>query len=577
MQNMQKKNIIYLAAAVAAALIIFVIALISINSGDDEIYTEYYNEALLSFAEGDYDEAASLLRKAADIDDKPDCMLLLAECYGRMGNYDKALTILRKISVKDSTVSNKILEFEDKKAAELNAGRIDIAGKTYKTTETEFVRNNAGLTSGDLSNLSSLFSLSNVSLKNNDITDLSFLTSLKGITSLNLTNNAVSDIRPLENLTSLRTLYLDGNPVSDLSPLYKLSGLTFLSIKNIQAGDSQLAALSNALPSCTIHSENSGDDGDVTEISIGGLQFNTEVTELDLSGRSISDISALSACKKLRTLNISDNNIEDITPLMDIPALMSVDMSRNSISDIRPLMGLNTLQHIDAGYNNIRNVAGLYTLSNLEELYLKANSIEDVSPLTRLRGLKYLDLSDNELTDDSLTDLTYMSSLKFLDITGNDELTGKNIGMLLKTLSACSISHSDIVETVTVDGIEYLQDEASVDFSHMGLEDISFIAEFTSLESVNLAHNSVENIYVFGTMEDRLTSLNLSDNRISDLSPLARHYSLTSLDLSNNNIKGISPLLGLSNLTELYLSGNELTQEEINVLTEALPGCMIYF
>ena len=74
----------------------------------------------------------------------------------------------------------------------------------------------------------------------------------------------------------------------------------------------QLAELTQELPGCTIYSE--GEPGSAMDISIGGVTFSSDITELDLSGKGLNEISALSACKNLVKLNISDNNISDLSP-----------------------------------------------------------------------------------------------------------------------------------------------------------------------------------------------------------------------------------------------------------------------
>jgi len=66
-----------------------------------------------------------------------------------------------------------------------------------------------------------------------------------------------------------------------------------------------------------------------------------------------------------------------------------------------------------------------------------------------------------------------------------------------------------------------------------------------------------------------LTSLNLSNDEISDLTPLSGLTNLTSLDLRSNNIIDITPLKSLTNLTGLTLASNYIV--DISALVEN-PG-----
>ena len=56
-----------------------------------------------------------------------------------------------------------------------------------------------------------------------------------------------------------------------------------------------------------------------------------------------------------------------------------------------------------------------------------------------------------------------------------------------------------------------------------------------------------------------LTSLNLKDNYIYDLSPLSSLSLLNKLDLYNTHISDVMPLSGLINLAELYLNYNNIS------------------
>jgi internalin A len=55
-----------------------------------------------------------------------------------------------------------------------------------------------------------------------------------------------------------------------------------------------------------------------------------------------------------------------------------------------------------------------------------------------------------------------------------------------------------------------------------------------------------------------LTDLYLSNNRITDISPLSALANLTQLSLNNNQIADISRLFSLANLTQLYLGDNQI-------------------
>jgi dipeptidase D len=76
--------------------------------------------------------------------------------------------------------------------------------------------------------------------------------------------------------------------------------------------------LSAALPGCAILSDAAKEEA--ADITIGGVSFKSDVSELDLSGLGIRDISALGDCRNLRYLKLGGNEIIDLTALMNLPA-----------------------------------------------------------------------------------------------------------------------------------------------------------------------------------------------------------------------------------------------------------------
>ncbi|MCP0887837.1 MucBP domain-containing protein [Ligilactobacillus sp. WILCCON 0076] len=81
------------------------------------------------------------------------------------------------------------------------------------------------------------------------------------------------------------------------------------------------------------------------------------------------------------------------------------------------------------------------------------------------------------------------------------------------------------------------------------------MADITDLSGVNRNIKSLEGL----EYATSLTSLNISGNQISDISPLAKLSSLTDLNLSDNQISDISPIANLKSLTYLNLNFNKIS------------------
>ena len=572
-----RKNAVFLIVAAGAVAAIVGLSFLVNDITENRAYDRYMSEAREKILTGDYDGALSGLRKAAMVDATDDCLLLMAQCYEAQCNYDKAILALRSMSSQSSAVTAKIASVENSRNQAQNADLVTVAGESISVTSTTLALDNRGLDNSVINELTQVYALNTLSLSGNHLTDLSGLSVLGGLTSLNLSGNSISDLSPLTALTGLRTLYLDNNPVTDLSPLYYLQSLTSLSIKGIEITREELQALSAALPNCAING--AGVTENAQYIALGGITFEADVTELDLSYRGLTDISALSACSKLKNLNLSGNAISDISPLMDIPNLSVLNISGNSVSDLRPLMGLSSLRYLYASSNNISSTVSLGSNSALYELDLSGNPVSDFSGIRKLTNLITLDLSDTGLQPSAVQYFSGLNSLQSLNIENNPAMTAESVSELKYLIPLCSVRHSVQQNTVQLFGIAQDTGTTSIDCTGQGLQEISFLTSYSNLQSVRLAANSLTNISPFQYTESwrTMTYLDLSSNFISDITPLAGLTGLVTLNLSDNLITDITPLYGLTNLRELYLGGNPLTDLQIANLSAFLPYCTIVF
>ena len=574
-----KKNVkvAKIALTAAAALLVLVVAMVLKGVTDRKAYNNYMETAEECCGAGDYDGALAALRKAAAVDKTDECMMYMAGCYEVQGKYDKALEVLRSMDVKDPAVQERIRAIEGVRQSLKDAEKVTVAGRQIRSDSTSLVMDDMGLDSSALTEIAQLPLVERLSLAGNRITDVSALSGMGGLSTLNLSNNSVSDLWALTTLTGLKTLYLDNNPVTNLEPLCHITSLTNLSIKGIPITGGQLETLSRALPNCAIHSDET--EKELQSISLGGTTFSSEVTELDLSGMGIYDISALSGCRNLTRLDLSGNNITDLSPLMNLPALKWLNVSDNALSDLRPLMGISSINYLDASGNSVTSTVSLSLMTALTDLYINSNPIRDFSGLTKLRGLKTLGLENTGLRDGDFDYLRKLSMLAELYIEDNPDITGEGVDLLRQDIPQCEIYHSELVYAVDIGGHMVFSDAVLADLSNCGLTDISGLQSLSHLEELHLKRNSISNIYILEYSDSRFTLryLDLSDNSIEDISAVACLQSIEVLDLSNNLIGSVMPLMGLTTLRTLNLSGNNLTQGQIDELQNTLIDCEIIF
>lgn len=546
----KKRVIMICGIAVAVLALMLVGTLLLKNSAQNKEYEQAYKQAQLLYYDGKYDEALEQLRNAMAIDKTDDCLLLMSQCYEAKYDYVNAIAILESSS-SGSDVIKKRIEFLKEAKDRYESGQVVlICGEQYDIKTTVLDLSGKGIHSGRLSDIGRLTELTSLKLANNEITELEFLTPLEKLVSLDLSNNQITDITPLAQLKKLRTLHLDNNDIKDFSPLYDLSELTMLTIGGIEVSQSQIKELKTRLPGCLIYNDEANTD--IVEVHLGGKTFKSDVTKLDLSDCSITDLSALSVCTSLEELRLSGNYIRDIGPLLDIPKLRVLDLSNNMISDIRPLMSITTLEHLNLAGNKISSITALSQLKQLKELVLNGNDIDGTQNLAKLSALKILGLKDTGISDADLERLYNLKNLTVLALENNPDITESGVNQLKKKLPQCKVTHSEFEKKIVLGGKEFSASTESVDASSLGISDISAATGFKSVRH-----------------------LDLSNNVISSVTALSSLKTLETLDLSDNNIGDVSPLYSLKNLKMLHIEQNGLSAVQVSELRAALPDCTI--
>ena len=562
---------------ILAAVFVIAMAVVLMSVSDNRSYNDYMNQAQQLFYNKDYDGALAALRKAASVERTDECLMLMADCYQTQGNYTKTLEVLRMMDTNKPSVASRIGEVETMRRNQGAIATVNIAGKEYPVNTTRLVLDNMQLGDAVLNEVTQLYAIDSLSMADNVLRDISRLASLGGLVTLNLSGNEIMDLTPLTALPGLRTLYLDNNPIRDLSPLYTMSNLKSLSIKGIEITETQLSELSKALPSCAIHSEQAQQEQQ--DISFGGVTFASDVQDLDLSDMGIWDISALSNCQYITRLNLSGNTISDLSPLMNMPYLQWLDISYNNVSDLRPLMGISTLNFLNAAGNSISSTSALSMMTGIGTLYLDNNPVRDFSGLRRLRNISTLGLSQTGLQDSDLPYLQGLQSLTTLNISDNPGLTGIAVENLKRNLPVCMVTHSALSVNIDFDGRSVPSDTTDLRLVGQGIVDISGVQRLPELRNLDLSANMINNIYplIFSDCRSTLQSVNLSNNAISDITPLSMLSAVESLDLSYNQISSLQPLMALTTLKSLRLTGNPLSIQDINMFCFTMPECEVIF
>ena len=320
------------------------------------------------------------------------------------------------------------------------------------------------------------------------------------------------------------------------------------------------------------------------KVTIAGEEYSTAETELDLSGKGLTDgdLVNLAQMTNLKSLDLEGNEeISDLSPLSGLTSLEKLSLPLPSkIRDLSPLSGLTNMKEFSISgdwrenppVNEIKDFSPLASLSQMENLVLVVTDLEDLSFLSGMTGLTRLKLSGTVLTADltALKGLTHLKELN-LDTYGLQSLSGlegmADLEMLEIADDAGSTFVRDLSSLKDMTNLRVLRFRISGYSSYN--TDLASLSGLTNLEELIVPGGD-------GTVELDLTPLaNLKHLRILntgcnavDLGPLSGLKELTQLDLENGgfgptsgNVEytSLAPLAGLENLTSLTIRNSHVS------------------
>lgn len=504
-----------------------------------------------------YEEAITALEDAYRIDPTYEAAIGLAKAWYGSGDAEKAIQVLNaRAGLYESTDEIEALLTEYKISLGIYPTVI-IGGKEIETNSTTIFIKDVTLTEEDKQALAEFTDLVTLELTNCGLTDIEFLRNCSKLMSVTLTENPISDFTPLYNKPDLKTLYINDTAITDWSQLHALTSLSLLNANGNWITADADNALNAALPDCEIYAGLNGYL--IYDITIAGATYSSDLTELDLSGVGLSDVTALSQFKAARKMDLSNNKISWITPFDQITWVRELDLSGNRISNISSLSALNSLTVLNLNENAVTDLSPLAGKTSLTELHLNGNPIyHGHDALSTLTGLQKLSLQDALVKDQHLS-LLPMASLTELDLRSNSQLTAAAVLELASNYPNCTILSDFGPADVTLGSKTFSATEPTVDASYSAVIDLSPASDFTGVTSLNLAGNGISDFTPLKNMT-ALTELNLQATGFSDCTVLSSLTNLTALTLTGNTaLTDIAPLVSCTKLTTLYLDETGVT------------------
>ena len=239
-------------------------------------------------------------------------------------------------------------------------------------------------------------------------------------------------------------------------------------------------------------------EGEIEDTDLVGVGF----TELEAGDRDIYDLTGLEYCTDLEDMDLYMNHFTDITPLSALADLRSLDLWATDVYDLSPLAPLHNLRVLGLYDTNVLDYSPILGLPNLEELSIGgSNSLCDISWVSSLTTLTKLQASEAQISD--LTPIAGLTGLTRIDI-----------------------SYNPVEDLSPVAGLVAL---TSLQLWEGHVSDISPLASLINLESLNLGANSITNISALAGLT-KLEHLWLTGNLIEDIGPLVANPGIGDAD-----------------------------------------------
>lgn len=355
--------------------------------------------------------------------------------------------------------------------------------------------------------------------------------------NMDFSNKGIENIQGIQYFTGMPHMDFSGNKIKDLTPFAELAKVEYFG--NIDFRDNQISDIS--------------------------MLENVDVESLNLSNNQISDLEVLQKMKSCKAIDLGGNRITDISSVKG-SQISSIGLSRNGLTSVESLAG-GSYGQLDLSHNQIHDLSPLAgcTVKGIDWSHNQVTTEESLV-LSKLEGLRSVTLDENQITDISWM---YDREFSFIQIQNNPlqtidgnltagtiSLAGNQIRSIQGTLKGDSIdvSNNQIVE------IARPIESNDMDLSHNQLKNLATTegqeliskAEQNSATRLDFSYNQLEDISKLSEANFRFTSLNLSHNKIQNLTALRNlsfYYSLhmdkvnlLNVDLSYNQITDLSSL-----------------------------------
>ena len=304
---------------------------------------------------------------------------------------------------------------------------------------------------------------------------------------------------------------------------------------------------------CNLYLENNR----IEHLMIRAFYSTPNLIVLTLHGNQLTllDSSTFEGLHKLQELNLSRNQLIllKVTSAVNgtLPALQDLDLSGNHLRSVPRNISMFTpnLKVLNLSHNTITSAwmdPTYRTMDSLQKIDLTGNPLHQIAPFN-FQSIRHGPLQVLRLAD---------CAIHFINDTSFDGLNN---------LTSLALSHNPVNASVLADAFDGFGDETPLAFLDLSSNYIPHITvdllhTFSKLQILDLSNCSIEFIELeFFPYLQSLHTLELQDNRISQLGNFSALSRLRRLNLRNNHIAAIQ-ISHLASLEFVDLSHNQIVE-----------------
>ncbi|CAL6081409.1 leucine-rich_repeat domain-containing protein [Hexamita inflata] len=273
----------------------------------------------------------------------------------------------------------------------------------------------------------------------------------------------------------------------------------------------------------------------------------------DLSTNFLKEIDSISGNRKVKTLKLASNEVKNINFIATLPQLKEFTIDDNIVQDLEHLYKHHNFSPQWASIQKIADAQ--IDNENTRIAFWRNVNIMVVRYRDRVefkQGQYVLSIAN----DQELTETVFLDYLKVTQVFVSHchNISFTEAPKLLKQLWICSS------EIKSLSGLENMATLERLTLRQCSLSRIQDQLKATknlqNLRFLDVAQNDISNSE--SICNEKLSSLNASQNKLKLLNGFGNLANLTSLDVSGNQLESVEELTYLTNLKELNISFNAI-------------------